>query len=94
VAASTAMAMAITPNHPVGKAYLEYVPKSSDPTVVRLWEKLVRSQVYKAVHRYQPVLNAHKMMDQVFRLQDLDALVERLEPSPKPEAMAGEAAHS
>jgi hypothetical protein len=80
VAASTTMAMDITPNHPVVKDYLEYEPKSSDPEVQRLWQKLVRSQVDKAVHRYQPVLRAHEMLDQVFRLQDLDALVNRLEP--------------
>jgi len=35
VAASTTMAMDITPNHPVVKAYLEYEPKSRDPQVRR-----------------------------------------------------------
>ncbi|HWF12072.1 MAG TPA: hypothetical protein VG297_26570 [Bryobacteraceae bacterium] len=80
VAASTTMALDITPNHPVVKTYLEYTPRSTDPTVRRLWDKLVRSQVYNAVHRYQPVLSAHGMMDQVFRLQDLEALVDRLDP--------------
>jgi hypothetical protein len=89
VAASTTMAMDITPNHPVVKAYLEYEPASADPRVRELWEKLVRNQVYKAVHRYQPVLKAHSMMDQVFRLQDLDTLVDRLDPPVrKPEPMA------
>jgi hypothetical protein len=91
VAASTTMAMDITPNHPVVQSYLEYEPASSDPTVRRLWEKLVRGQVYKAVHRYQPVLKAHGMLDQVFRLQDLDALVDRLDPPVrKPEPAAAE----
>jgi hypothetical protein len=80
VAASTTMAIDITPDHPVVKSYLEYTPRSSDPTVHRLWDKLVRSQVYNSVHRYQPVLRAHGMMDQVFRLQDLEALVDRLDP--------------
>ena len=80
VAASTTMAMDITPNHPVVKAYLEYEPKSTDANVRRLWEKLVRDQVRKAVYRFQPVLKAHGMMDQVFRFQDLDALVDRLDP--------------
>jgi hypothetical protein len=95
VAASTTMAMDITPNHPVVKQYLEYVPKSPDPRVAHLWEKLVRSQVYNAVHRYQPVLKANKMLDQVFRLQDLEALVDRLDPQArKAQAVAGEAAHS
>ena len=80
VAASTTMAMDITPNHPVVKDYLEYTPRSSDPEVRRLWNKLVHEPVYNAVNRYQPILKKHKMMDQVFRFQDLDALVDRLEP--------------
>jgi hypothetical protein len=89
VAASTTMASDITPNHPLVKEYLEYVPSSSDANVRRLWAKLVNDQVYKAVHRYQPVLRKHKMMDQVFRFQDLEALVDRLDPPApdnKPEA--------
>jgi hypothetical protein len=81
VAASTTMAMDTTPNHPVVKAYLEYKPKSSDSNVQRLWEKLVHEPVYRAVHRYQPILKRHQMLDQVFRFQDLDALVDRLEAS-------------
>jgi hypothetical protein len=80
VAASTTMAMDITPNHPVVKSYLEYQPKSTDTKVQALWQKLVHEPAYRAVHRYQPILHKHKMMDQVFRLQDLDALVDRLEP--------------
>ena len=74
------MAMDITPNHPVVRDYLAYVPKSNDPEVQRLWTKLVRDPVHNAVNRYQPILKKHKMLDQVFRLQDLEALVERLEP--------------
>jgi hypothetical protein len=84
VAASTTMAMDITPDHPVVKSYLEYKPKSTDAKVLELWEKLVREPVYRAVHRYQPVLHKHKMMDQVFRLQDLDTLVDSLEPPAEP----------
>ena len=80
VAASTTMAMDITPDHPVVKDYLAYVPKSQDPEVQRLWKKLVHEPVHNAVHRYQPVLKKHKMLDQVFRFQDLDVLVDRLEP--------------
>ncbi len=80
VAASTTMAMDITPNHPVVRDYLAYVPKSTDAQLRRLWKKLVYEPVYNAVNRYQPILKKHKMMDQVFRFQDLDALVDRLEP--------------
>ncbi len=82
VAASTTMAVDITPNHPVVMDYLSYIPKNSDPEVQRLWKKLVHDPVYNAVHRYQPVLKRHQKLDQVFRLQDLDVLVDRLEPSP------------
>ena len=81
VAASTTMAMDITPHHPVVKKYLEYQPKSKDPEVQRLWDKLVHEPVHRAVHRYQPILKKHKMLDQVFRFQDLDALVDKLEAS-------------
>jgi hypothetical protein len=80
VAASTTMAMDITPDHPLVRDYLTYIPKSQDPEVQRLWKKLVHEPVYNAVNRYQPVLKKHKMLDQVFRFQDLDVLVDRLEP--------------
>jgi tRNA G37 N-methylase Trm5 len=60
--------------------YLTYIPKSQDPEVQRLWKKLVQEPVHNAVNRYQPVLRKHKMLDQVFRLTDLDVLVDRLEP--------------
>jgi hypothetical protein len=80
VAASTTMAVDITPDHPLVKEYIDYVPASSDTKVKDLWKKLVHDPAYKALHRYQPVLKAHKMLDQVFRFQDLDALVDRLDP--------------
>jgi hypothetical protein len=79
VAASTTMAMDITPNHPLVQSYIDYVPKSSDAKVRALWKKLVHDPAYNAKHRYQPVLHKHKMMDQVFRQQDLEALVSKLE---------------
>jgi hypothetical protein len=68
----------ITPNHPVVQQYLTYVPKSSDAKVKELWRKLVHEPAYKAVHRYQPILKAHGMMDQLFCFQDLDALADKL----------------
>jgi len=81
VGASTTMAMDTTPDHPVVQSYIEYVPKSSDPKIQALWKKLVHDPAWNAKHRYQPVLKAHGMMDQVFRFQDLEALVSRLEAS-------------
>jgi hypothetical protein len=93
VGASTAMAMDTTPNHPLVKEYLKYVPKSSDAKVRELWNKLVHEPVYKAVHRYQPILKKHGMMDQVFRFQDLDALVDRLEASDETDEASHAAKH-
>ncbi len=81
VAASVTMAMDVTPDHTVVKAYLVYGPKSSNSEVKNLWEKLVHAPTYSAVHRYQPVLKRHGKLDQVFRFQDLDALVSSLEAS-------------
>ena len=46
----------------------------------RKWEQLVRTQVEAAVDRYHPVLKAERMLDQVFRYQNLDALLARLRP--------------
>jgi hypothetical protein len=84
VAASTTMALDITPGHSVVSAYLEYEPVA-EPELQELWNSLVRDPVRKSVHRYQPILNRHRMMDQVFRFQDLDALVDRLEPMTVPD---------
>jgi hypothetical protein len=80
VGASTTMAVDITPNHPLVKEYIDYVPKTSDSKVKERWAKMVHDPAYKALHRYQPVLKAHNMLEQVFRFQDLDALVDRLDP--------------
>ncbi len=80
VAASTTMALDITPNHPLVHEYLAYVPESKDDKVCERWKKMVHDQVDKAIHRYHPVLKAHNMMEEVFRFQDLDALVNRLDP--------------
>lgn len=80
VAASTTMACDITPDHPLVHQYIDYEPKSSDSEVKRLWKKLVHDQAYKALHRFQPVLSKHKKLEEVFRFQNLDALVDSLEP--------------
>src|SRR5258708_19437654 len=66
VAASTTMAIDITPNHPVVKAYLDYKPKSSDPKVQALWEKLVHEPAYRAVTPSQPILTSHNILSHVF----------------------------
>jgi hypothetical protein len=81
VAASTTMAMDITPHHPLVKEYLDYVPASNDSKVRELWKKLVHDQVDKAMHVYQPLFHKQKMMDQVFRVQDLDALAASIKKS-------------
>ena len=84
VAASTTMAVDITPNHPLVHEYLAYEPESKDEKVRDLWKKLVHDQVYNALHRYQPVLSKHNKMEEVFRFQDLGALVDRLDPPSNP----------
>jgi len=44
----------------------------------RFWDDLVRVPVHKAIYSYHPILKRNGMIDQVFRLQDLDVLVDRL----------------
>ena len=83
VGASTTMALDITPDHPLVHQYLAYVPESKDDKVCERWKKMVHDPVDKALRRYHPVLKAHNMMEEVFRFQDLDALVDRLDPPSK-----------
>jgi hypothetical protein len=78
VASSTTMALDVMPQSSVVRAYLEYTPLSTDPDVQHLWEQLVRIPVSKALSCYQPTLKRRGIMDQVFRMQDLDALVDAI----------------
>jgi hypothetical protein len=80
------MAIDTTPNSSIITQYLHYKPRSPDKRIHELWTTLVQEPVYDAVHRYQPVLKAHGMMDQVFRFQDLDKLVTVLESSDRKKA--------
>jgi hypothetical protein len=79
VAASTTMAVDISPGSSVVERYLEHVPTSRDPRIQDLWERLVRRPVYDAVHTYQPILHRNQMMDQVFRFRNLAAAIGDLE---------------
>ena len=86
VAASVTMAIDIVPNHAVVQSYRAYVPE--DPEVRPLWKDLVHDPVVNAVERYHPILKANNMLDQVFRFQDIETLVSRLENTKSNRALA------
>ncbi len=77
VAASAVMAIDVAPNHHVIHSYLAHTPDNPDRRAS--WKSLVHGPVFNAVQRYQPVLKAHQMLDQVFRFQDIEKLVSNLE---------------
>ena len=80
VGASIAMACDMVPNHPLVKKYIDWIPQSPDPICHTLWNDLVRGPAEAAVRRYQPILRKHGMLEEVFRFQDLDTLVDSLDP--------------
>ena len=79
VMSSLIMRHDITPDDPVVDAFGQYRP--SDPKLGRLWDRLVKGPFDVALNRYYPVLKKHRRLDEVFRYQDLGALVERIEKS-------------
>lgn len=91
VAASATMAIDVSPNHQVIQSYLQHIP--GNPDLRELWKYLVHDPVLNAVQRYQPVLKAHGMLDQVFRFQDIEKLVSSLENPKDNKARAAASQH-
>jgi hypothetical protein len=61
----------ITPDAPFIANFYQYQPKG----IEEMWERLVRAPAEKALKEYYPVLKQHNRLEEVFRYQDLDALV-------------------
>jgi len=78
VAASTTMAVDITPNHPLVRDYLDYVPARRIPRCGSCGPSLVHQPVYNAVNRYHPISETQDDGSGL-SLSGLDALVDKLE---------------
>ncbi len=70
-----------TPNSDVLQGFKNYQPTT--PRAAELWKEFVHDPVELAVNKYHPVLKAHHRLDEVFRYQDLGALVDSLLKSEK-----------
>jgi hypothetical protein len=77
VASSIIMREDTTPNEPFTSTFYQYSP--GNPLTRALWERLISSPTRAALHNYYPILKECSALDQVFRYQDLAALVFRLQ---------------
>jgi hypothetical protein len=68
-----------TPDEPFVSTFYRYRPDASDPQVHELWDRCVYKPASDALNSYYPVLKQHNKLDQVFRFQDLAALVSNLQ---------------
>lgn len=69
----------ITPGDVYITRFLQYKPDARDQRTAELWNNLVGRPGNLAVRHYHPVLKKHSRLGEVFRYQDLPALVARLE---------------
>lgn len=79
VVSSLIMRTETTPGTPMVEAFYQHRPGSSNRNVTQAWEQRVTNPSRKALHDYYPVLRQHGALDQVFRYQDLAALVAYLQ---------------
>ena len=79
VTSSVVMRYDISPDDPTIRAFHEYRP--ANPKLASLWDRLVKTPCDLALNRYHAVLKKHRRLEEVFRYQDLGALVGKLEKS-------------
>jgi hypothetical protein len=75
VMSSLIMRYDITPDDSVLAAYRAHRP--ADARIAELWDRLVKGPAEKALTEFYPVLKAQCKLEEVFRYQDLAALVQR-----------------
>lgn len=75
---SVLMANDTIPGDPHTARLCSYVPNSADPATHHSWNTLVRHPCQRASEEFFPVLKTHGRLGEVFRYQDLGALVGQL----------------
>lgn len=78
VMSSLIMRYDIIPDDATLTAFRQHRPGGADKRLAELWERLVRAPAELALSRYYPVLKERRRLEEVFRYQDLAALVEKL----------------
>ena len=79
VVSSLIMRTETTPGTPMVEAFYQHHPNTADRNLDLAWEQRVTGPSRKALHSYYPVLKQRRALDQVFRYQDLAALVSYLQ---------------
>lgn len=77
VASSLIMRWDTTPGATVITDFLDYRPRG-DAQLARRWDRLILAPSELALERWYPVLRSHQRLGEVFRYQDLGALVAEL----------------
>jgi hypothetical protein len=77
VISSLIMRTDTTPGTAMVEAFYQHSP--GDRNLMLAWEQRVAAPSRTALHNYYPVLKQHRALDQVFRYQDLAALVSYLQ---------------
>jgi hypothetical protein len=77
VASSLIMRQNTTPDAPFISSFCHYQNASRHQS--DLWEQLIRGPCSAALSHYYPVLKQHHVLGEVFRYQELETLVSRLE---------------
>lgn len=78
VASSAVMRFDTTPEAPFVTRFLEFRPFSEGERSAEYWQQLVHRPYRAGIDLLHPVLASHHCLDQVFRYQDLPALVASL----------------
>lgn len=78
VMSSLMMRYDISPDDSVLEAYRRHRPAESNTRVVELWERLVKQPAEKAMTEIYPLLKQRQRIEEVFRYQNLAALVNQL----------------
>jgi hypothetical protein len=81
VAAAIVVAIDTTPGDADVLAFAAYAATDADERTRNAWDALVRRPAVAAVARYHPVLARHGQLDRVFRYEDFEAVVRRLDRS-------------
>jgi len=79
VVSSLIMRVNMTPGTPMVEAFYQHRPGAGGRNLALAWEQRVAGPSRKALHDYYPILKQHRSLDQVFRYQDLAALVSYLQ---------------
>lgn len=86
VVSSLIMRIDTTPDIPLVRAFYEHQPDPNHRELTATWERRVAGPARTGLQTYYPVLRQRHALDQIFRYQDLAALVSYLQHNPSQES--------